>query len=66
MVGVVPVGGAASVGSVVPTSCMVLNSDVCFYNICANRVNPPVGVDVSHGDEKFRKSMIAHGFHLIP
>lgn len=59
-------GGADTVGSAVPVSCMVLNSDVCFYNICANRVNSPVGLDVSHGDEAFRKSMIARGFHLIP
>lgn len=53
------------VGGRFPAICMVLGGDVYFYNILANPVNPPDDVDISHGDEKFRKSMIAHGFKLI-
>lgn len=67
--GIPPVGvthqDGTPVGGWFPAICMVLGSDVYFYNILYNPVNTPDGVDISHGDEQFRKSMIAHGFHLI-
>lgn len=67
--GVPPVGtvhpDGTPVGGWFPTSCMELNSEVYFYNILTNQVNPPDGVDVHHGDSAFRKSMTANGFKLI-
>ena len=58
--------GHAPVGIQVPTSCTVLDGHAHFYNIYGNPVNPPAGVNVSHGEQAFRKSMIANGFKLIP
>ena len=58
--------GHAPAGISVPTSCTVLNSNVYFYNVCGNPVNSPSGVDVSHGEQAFRNSMIANVFKLIP
>lgn len=49
-----------------PISCTVLNDDVYFYNIHGNPANPIAGVDISHGENAFRGSMIANGFKLIP
>lgn len=49
-----------------PISCTVLNDDVYFYNIHGNPMNPIADVDVSHGENAFRGSMIANGFKLIP
>lgn len=53
-------------GGQFPISCTVLNNDVYFYNIHGNPMNPIADVDVSHGENAFRGSMIANGFKLIP
>ena len=67
--GIPPVGtvhpDGTPVGGWFPTSFMELNGDECFSNILNNPVNPIDGVDVSHGDSAFRKSMTANGFKLI-
>ena len=58
--------GNFSAGNQVPTSCTVLRSHVYFYNVYGYPANSPAGVDVSHGEQAFRDSMIANGFKLIP
>ena len=59
-------GKNASAGGQFPISCTVLNDDVYFYNIYSNPVSPIAGVNISHGENAFRSSMIANGFNLIP
>ena len=57
--------GDTSAGSDFPISCAVEGNDVHFFNIYASTVPPIDGVDISHGDAAFRKSMIAYGFHMV-
>lgn len=59
-------GKSTPSGGQFPISCTVLNDDVYFYDIHGNPVSPIAGVNISHGENAFRGSMIANGFNLIP
>lgn len=59
-------GKNVSAGGQFPISCTVLNDDVYFYDIYGHPMSPIAGVNISHGENAFRGSMLANGFRLIP